>query len=79
VCALAIAWPNDGQTENFEGRVDGTLTWPPRGDKGFGYDPMFVPAGYDVTFGEMDPDKKHSISHRADAFRRFVSALRSSS
>ena len=74
-CALAIAWPNDGQTENFEGRVDGTLIWPPRGDKGFGYDPMFVPAGYDVTFGEMDPDKKHDISHRADAFRKLVAAL----
>jgi len=74
-CALAIAWPNDGQTENFEGRVDGTLTWPPRGEKGFGYDPMFVPAGYDVTFGEMDPGKKHSISHRADAFRKLVAAL----
>jgi len=75
VCALAIAWPNDGQTENFEGRVDGTLAWPPRGDKGFGYDPMFVPAGYDVTFGEMTPEKKHSISHRADAFRKLVAAL----
>jgi len=74
-CALAIAWPNDGQTENFEGRVDGTLTWPPRGEKGFGYDPMFVPAGHDVTFGEMDPGKKHSISHRADAFRKLVAAL----
>lgn len=74
-CALAIAWPNDGQTENFEGRVDGTLTWPPRGDRGFGYDPMFVPAGYDVTFGEMDPELKHSISHRADAFRKLAAAL----
>jgi XTP/dITP diphosphohydrolase len=75
-CALAIAWPNDGQVENFEGRVDGTLTWPPRGDKGFGYDPMFVPAGHDVTFGEMDPVEKHSISHRADAFRKLVKALK---
>ena len=75
VCALAIAWPNDGQVENFEGRVDGTLTWPPRGDKGFGYDPIFVPAGHDVTFGEMDPAQKHQISHRADAFRKLVSAL----
>ena len=75
-CALAIAWPNDGQVENFEGRVDGTLTWPPRGDKGFGYDPMFVPAGRDVTFGEMDPAQKHSISHRADAFRKLVKALK---
>jgi XTP/dITP diphosphohydrolase len=75
-CALAIAWPNDGQVENFEGRVDGTLTWPPRGDKGFGYDPMFVPAGHDMTFGEMDPAEKHSISHRADAFRKLVKALK---
>jgi XTP/dITP diphosphohydrolase len=75
-CALAIAWPNDGQVENFEGRVDGTLTWPPRGDKGFGYDPMFVPTGHDMTFGEMDPAEKHSISHRADAFRKLVKALK---
>jgi XTP/dITP diphosphohydrolase len=75
-CALAIAWPNDGQVENFEGRVDGALTWPPRGDKGFGYDPFFVPAGRDVTFGEMDPVEKHSISHRADAFRKLVKALK---
>jgi XTP/dITP diphosphohydrolase len=75
-CALAIAWPNDGQVENFEGRVDGTLTWPPRGDKGFGYDPLFVPAGRDVTFGEMEPAEKHGISHRADAFRKLVKALK---
>jgi XTP/dITP diphosphohydrolase len=74
-CALAIAWPNDGQAESFEGRVDGTLVWPPRGDKGFGYDPMFVPAGHDVTFAEMDPEQKHSMSHRADAFRKLVDAL----
>ena len=74
-CALSIAWPNDGQIESFEGRVDGTLVWPPRGDKGFGYDPMFVPAGYETTFGEMDPDEKHRISHRADAFRKLVLAL----
>jgi XTP/dITP diphosphohydrolase len=75
-CALAIAWPNDGQVENFEGRVDGTLTWPPRGDKGFGYDPMFVPAGHEMTFGEMDPIEKHRISHRAEAFRKLVKALK---
>jgi len=75
VCALSIAWPNDGQTEAFEGRVDGTLVWPPRGDKGFGYDPMFVPAGHDITFGEMDPADKHRISHRAQAFARLVKAL----
>jgi XTP/dITP diphosphohydrolase len=75
VCALAIAWPNDGQTETFEGRVDGTLAWPPRGDKGFGYDPIFVPVGYDETFGEMEPLAKHKMSHRADAFRKLVAAL----
>ena len=74
-CALTLAWPNDGQVESFEGRVDGTLVWPPRGDKGFGYDPMFVPAGYDQTFGELDLALKHSISHRADAFRKLVAAL----
>ena len=78
-CALAIAWPNDGQAENFEGRVDGTLTWPPRGDRGFGYDPIFVPAGHDVTFGEMEPAQKHEMSHRADAFRKLVRALQLSS
>jgi XTP/dITP diphosphohydrolase len=75
-CALSIAWPNDGQTETFEGRVDGVLTWPPRGEKGFGYDPMFVPVGHDETFGELDPVFKHSISHRAAAFARLVEALR---
>lgn len=75
-CALAIAWPNDGQAETFEGRVDGTLVWPPRGDKGFGYDPMFVPAGGAMTFGEMEPADKHAISHRADAFRKLVAALK---
>ena len=74
VCALALVWP-DGHAEWFEGRVDGTLVWPPRGDKGFGYDPMFVPAGYEQTFGEMDPAEKHRISHRADAFRKLVAAL----
>ena len=75
VCALAIAWPNDGQCETFDGRIDGTLVWPPRGDKGFGYDPMFVAAGRTETFGEMDQDEKHRISHRADAFRKLVAAL----
>ncbi|HEU4705071.1 MAG TPA: RdgB/HAM1 family non-canonical purine NTP pyrophosphatase [Sphingomicrobium sp.] len=75
-CALSLAWPNDGQIEGFEGRVDGTLVWPPRGDKGFGYDPMFVPVGHDRTFGEMDPAEKHRISHRAQAFARLVAALK---
>jgi XTP/dITP diphosphohydrolase len=74
VCALALCWP-DGHSEWFEGRVDGSLVWPPRGDNGFGYDPMFVPAGHDQTFGEMDPAEKHAISHRAEAFRKLVDAL----
>jgi len=73
-CALALCWP-DGHSEWFEGRVDGILVWPPRGDRGFGYDPMFVAAGRDLTFGEMDPADKHRISHRADAFRKLVAAL----
>lgn len=73
ICVLALAWP-DGHVEAFEGRVDGTLVWPPRGDKGFGYDPIFQPLGYDVSFGEMEPDAKHAMSHRADAFRQLVSA-----
>ncbi len=74
-CALALAWPDDGQAETFEGRVDGVITWPPRGDKGFGYDPMFVPVGYERTFGELEPDLKHRISHRADAFRKLSEAI----
>ena len=74
VCALALAWP-DGHVEWFEGRVDGTLVWPPRGGNGFGYDPMFLPNGHAETFGEMDPDAKHAMSHRADAFRQLVTAV----
>ena len=73
-CVLSVAWP-DGHIESFEGRVDGTLVWPPRGDKGFGYDPMFVPLGYDQTFAEMDPEAKHAISHRAAAFEKLKAAL----
>jgi XTP/dITP diphosphohydrolase len=73
VCALCLAWP-DGHVEHFEGRVDGDLIWPPRGDRGFGYDPLFVPDGYEQTFGEMDPDEKHMISHRARAFANLVDA-----
>ncbi|HJS39988.1 MAG TPA: RdgB/HAM1 family non-canonical purine NTP pyrophosphatase [Sphingomicrobium sp.] len=75
-CALSLAWPDDGQVQSFEGRVDGKLTWPPRGNKGFGYDPMFVPVGYRETFGEMDQAEKHRISHRADAFGKLIAALR---
>lgn len=71
VSALSLAWP-DGHTETVEGRVDGTLVWPPRGDKGFGYDPVFVPDGHTVTYGEMDPDEKHAISHRANAFAKLL-------
>ena len=71
VAALALAWP-DGRCDVFEGRVEGTLVWPPRGEKGFGYDPIFVPAGHTITFGEMEPAKKHTISHRAKAFAKLV-------
>jgi XTP/dITP diphosphohydrolase len=70
-CVLALAWP-DGDTEVYEGRADGTLTWPPRGTMGFGYDPVFVPQGRDMTFAELDPEEKHRISHRADAFAKLV-------
>lgn len=73
-CVLALAWP-DGHVEWFEGCVEGTLVWPPRGDKGFGYDPMFVPHGHDLTFGEMEPEAKHAMSHRAHAFQQLVSAV----
>ena len=71
--ALCLAWP-DGETAIFEGKVWGHLVWPPRGSKGFGYDPMFVAEGDALTFGEMEPDAKHAISHRARAFRQFASA-----
>ncbi len=73
VCALALCWP-DGHCETFEGTVSGLLVWPPRGRRGFGYDPIFVPEGRDTTFGEMHPAAKHAISHRARAFRRLVDA-----
>ena len=74
VCVLALAWP-DGHVQWFEGRAEGTLTWPPRGDVGFGYDPVFVPAGGDQTYAELDPAQKHAISHRADAFAQFIAAV----
>ena len=74
VCALSICWP-DGHIESFEGRVDGTIVWPPRGTQGFGYDPIFQPHGHDISFGEMEPDAKHAISHRADAFAKLVAAV----
>ena len=79
VSVLCLAWP-DGHTEFFRGEVEGTLVWPPRGDSGFGYDPVFQPEGYDRTFGEMTAEEKHgwkpgddfALSHRARAFKRFV-------
>lgn len=74
VCALAIVWP-DGHAEVFEGEVHGELTWPPRGDKGFGYDPVFVAEGESITFGEMEPALKHAMSHRARAVEKLKAAL----
>ena len=74
VCMLCLANP-EGAVQFFEGTVPGHLVWPPRGTQGFGYDPIFLPDGYDVTFGEMDPDRKHAISHRAQAFAAFRAAI----
>ena len=71
VAVLALAWP-DNHTELFRGEVAGRLVWPPRGERGFGYDPMFVPEGRSLTFGEMEPAEKHRISHRARAFAKLV-------
>jgi XTP/dITP diphosphohydrolase len=80
VSALCVAWP-DGHLEEFEAEIDGTLVWPPRGEKGFGYDPIFLPDGHDRTFGEMDSDEKHGLppkgrglSHRARAFLKLAEA-----
>ena len=73
IAVLCLAWP-DGEVALFEGKVYGHLVWPPRGAKGFGYDPMFVPDGHTLTFGEMEPDAKHAISHRARAFALFARA-----
>jgi XTP/dITP diphosphohydrolase len=80
VAALCLAWP-DGQVESFEGRVEGTLIWPPRGTRGFGYDPMFLPNGHARTFGEMSAEEKHGLpprgtglSHRARAFMALAEA-----
>jgi XTP/dITP diphosphohydrolase len=75
VCTLALAFPH-GECEIFEGRIDGALVWPPRGDKGFGYDPMFVPEGHTLTFGEMTPEEKQGISHRTRAFEKFINFLK---
>lgn len=72
--ALAVAWP-DGPAVVVEGRIDGSLTFPPRGDRGFGYDPIFIAEGHTETFGELDPKLKDSISHRARAFAKLKAAL----
>ena len=74
VCALAVAWPH-GPVVVVEGRIDGRLAFPPRGTRGFGYDPIFTPEGGTETFGVMDPDAKHAISHRARAFAKLKAAL----
>ncbi len=73
VCCLCLAWP-DGHRETFTGIVEGALDFPPRGEMGFGFDPVFVPRGYELTFAELDPETKHAISHRADAFRQLITA-----
>jgi XTP/dITP diphosphohydrolase len=82
VSVICLCWP-DGHAEYFRGEVEGTLVWPPRGTRGFGYDPMFQPEGFDVTFGEMSAEEKHgwkpgdpsALSHRARAFKKFAEAM----
>jgi XTP/dITP diphosphohydrolase len=74
VCVLALVLP-DGSEQTFEGFIEGDLIYPPRGTRGFGYDPVFIAKGQTQTFGEMDPDFKHAMSHRADAFAKFVAAI----
>lgn len=71
ICALCLAWP-EGETEVYEGKVEGEIIWPPRGEKGFGYDPIFQAVGDTLTFAEIEPEEKHAKSHRADAFSKFL-------
>lgn len=73
ICALTLAWP-DGHCEDFEGLSMGSLTFPPRGERGFGYDPIFIPEGRDMTFAQIDPDEKNAMSHRAKAFAQLEAA-----
>lgn len=75
VCALCLAIPGQ-ESVVYRGEVHGLMVWPPRGEKGFGYDPVFQPEGHQITFGEMDPDAKHAMSHRARAFARLVDELK---
>lgn len=72
-CVLALVWP-DGESAVYEGRVDGSLIWPPRGNRGFGFDPVFIAGGNSQTFAEIEPEAKQAISHRADAFAKLVKA-----
>lgn len=77
ICALTLARPDgaeDIKTHTYLGKVEGKIVWPPRGDKGFGYDPIFQPLGHTITFGEMEPEAKHAMSHRADAFTQLIAA-----
>ena len=74
VCALTIYWPSDHHFETFEGRLEGHIQFPPSGTKGFGYDPIFVPKGYNNTLAELSPDIKNQISHRSEAFKQLVNA-----
>ncbi|MBJ26525.1 MAG: non-canonical purine NTP pyrophosphatase, RdgB/HAM1 family [Rhodospirillaceae bacterium] len=71
ICALSLCW-EDFYCDTFVGRIDGTLSFPPRGQQGFGYDPIFIPNGFKITFGEMNPKRKHAMSHRASAFKQLV-------
>ena len=73
ICALCLAYP-DGHTDVYEGTVEGDIVWPPRGSKGFGYDPIFQAVGDRLTFAEIEPAEKHAKSHRADAFEKFLKA-----
>jgi len=74
ICVLALAWP-DGHVETVEGRVDGHITWPPNGDQGHGYDPIFTPLGHSLTFAEMEAEEKHALSHRGIAVRKLTKLL----
>lgn len=74
VCSLCLASPN-GNIVTFDGTVEGTMVWPPRGNNGFGYDPVFEPHGETITFGEMEPERKHAMSHRNSAFEKLVAHL----
>lgn len=74
IAVLAVVWPT-GQEKVYEGRIDGSIAWPPRGERGFGYDPMFIPHGYEQTFAEILPQEKQQISHRALAFQKLIADL----